>query len=144
MKFPRFACARQSMGFTLIELMVVLVILAMLAAIAAPRLTKSLGKAKHQTAQIQVDALGGAVDAAQLDLGRLPTQKEGLSILIQAPPDTPEWDGPYIKKQQSLIDPWSRPYRYRYPGQRSDYDIYSLGSDDKEGGEGDARDVGNW
>lgn len=131
-------------GFTLIELMVVLLILAMLATIAAPRVTKYLGKAKSQTARVQVEALSAAVDAFVVDVGRPPTDEEGLQGLLSAPGDASAWDGPYIKKAASLTDPWGRPYRYRNPGQHGEYDVYTLAADDKEGGDGDASDIGNW
>lgn len=131
-------------GFTLVELMVVLVILAMLTAIAAPRVTKYLSKAKSQTAHIQVDALSAAVDAFVVDVGRVPSDTEGLQALLSAPSNALKWDGPYTKKSASLIDPWGRPYLYRSPGQHGDYDVYTLGADNKEGGEGDAADIGNW
>ena len=129
-------------GFTLLELMVVLLILALLATIAAPRVTKSLTKAKTQSAEIQVAALGAAVDAFHLDVGRFPSQEEGLKALVEKPSTAAGWDGPYLKKRQSLVDPWQRPYRYRQPGRFGEYDIFSLGADDSEGGEGDSRDVG--
>ena len=129
-------------GFTLLELMVVLLILALLATIAAPRVTKSLTKAKTQSAEIQVAALGAAVDAFHLDVGRFPSQEEGLKALVEKPSTAAGWDGPYLKKRQSLTDPWQRPYRYRQPGRFGEYDIFSLGADDSEGGEGDSRDVG--
>lgn len=131
-------------GFTLVELMVVLVILAMLTAIAAPRVTKYLSKAKVQTAQIQAEALSSAVDAFVIDVGRVPSDTEGLQALLAAPADAPSWDGPYIKKGASLIDPWGRPYLYRSPGRHSEFDVYTLGADNREGGEGDASDIGNW
>jgi len=132
-------------GFTLIELMVVLLILALLTSIAAPRVTKHLSKAKAQTAKIQVDALSSAVDAFALDNGRPPTAAEGMQALLQKPADVQTWDGPYIKKSASLVDPWGRPYLYRNPGiHGGDYDVFTLGADNREGGEGDAADVGNW
>jgi general secretion pathway protein G len=131
-------------GFTLLELMVVLLILALLGTIAAPRVTKYLRKAKSQTAKIQVDALGAAVDSFHLDTGRFPSNDEGLKVLMDRPSDTANWDGPYLKKRNSLIDPWGRPYLYRFPGQHGEYDVYTLGSDNREGGEEDAADVGNW
>jgi general secretion pathway protein G len=131
-------------GFTLLELMVVLLILALLAAIASPRVTHSLRKAKAQTAKIQVDALGAAVDSFHLDTGRFPSNDEGLKTLIERPGAGAGWDGPYLKKRDSLIDPWGHPYRYRIPGQHGEFDVYSLGSDDREGGDDDAQDVGNW
>jgi general secretion pathway protein G len=129
-------------GFTLLELMVVLIILAMLTSIAAPRVAKYLSKAKTQSARIQVDALGAAVDSFHLDVGRFPSEQEGLAALMEPPPDAAGWDGPYLKKRESLTDPWGRPYRYRRAGQHADYQVYSLGADDQEGGEGDALDVG--
>ena len=129
-------------GFTLLELMVVLLILALLATIAAPRVTQYLSRAKTGTARIQVDALSAALDSFHLDVGRFPTQAEGLRALVEKPSDALGWDGPYIKKRDSLMDPWRRPYRYRHPGHNSDYDIFSLGSDGQEGGEGHAADVG--
>jgi general secretion pathway protein G len=135
---------RTQPGFTLVELMVVLVILAMLTAIAAPRVTKYLSKAKVQTAQIQAEALSSAVDAFVIDVGRVPSDTEGLQALLAAPSDAPNWDGPYIKKSASLIDPWGRPYLYRSPGRHSDFDVYTLGADNREGGEGDGSDIGNW
>jgi general secretion pathway protein G len=131
-------------GFTLLELMVVLLILGLLASIAAPRVSKYLRKAKTETAKIQVDALGAAVDSFNLDNGRFPTNDEGLKALMQAPPDLTSWDGPYLKKKESLVDPWGKPYLYRHPGQNGDFDVYTLGSDQRDGGTGDGRDVGNW
>jgi general secretion pathway protein G len=131
-------------GFTLIELMVVLLILALLASIAAPRVVKYLGKAKSQTAKIQVDALSTAVDAFVLDVGRPPSPSEGLEALIAQPDDLQAWDGPYIKKRDSLVDPWGQPYLYRYPGQHGEYDVFTHSADKQEGGKGEAADVGNW
>jgi general secretion pathway protein G len=137
MQFRKFTA-----GFTLLELMVVLLILALIATIAAPQVTKHLRKAKVETAKIQVDALGAAVDSFHIDNGRLPTNEEALKVLVERPDALPSWDGPYIKKRESLIDPWGQPYRYRIPGKTAEYDVYSLGSDKKEGGEGEAKDVG--
>lgn len=131
-------------GFTLLELMVVLLILALIASIAAPQVTKYLRRAKTETAKIQVDALSAAVDAFHLDTGQFPSTEEGLAALIERPGEIEGWDGPYVRKRESLIDPWGRPYRYRFPGQQAEYDLYSLGADDREGGERDARDIGNW
>lgn len=131
-------------GFTLLELMVVLLILALLASIAAPQVMKHLAKAKAETAKIQLDALTASVNYFQLDMGRYPTDQEGLKVLVEKPASEPKWDGPYVQKKDSLIDPWGRPYLYKQPGAHRDIDIYTLGSDGKEGGEGDARDIGNW
>jgi general secretion pathway protein G len=134
--------ARHSRGFTLLELMVVLLILALIASIAAPQVTKRLRKAKIETAKIQVDALSAAVDSFNLDTGRFPSNEETLKALVERPSGLEAWDGPYIKKKESLIDPWGQPYKYQLPGKSGEYDIFSLGSDHKEGGENDAADIG--
>jgi len=124
--------------------MVVLLILALLATIAAPQVMKHLSKAKSQTARIQIDALTASVNFFQMDVGRAPTEQEGLKVLIERPGNEAKWDGPYIQKADSLTDPWGRPYLYKHPGTHRDIEVYTLGSDGKEGGDGDARDIGNW
>src|SRR5580698_6433459 len=107
----KFMCVKSSrgesrmQGFTLLELMVVLLILALLASIAAPQVIKHLSKAKSQTAKIQVDALTAAVNYFQIDTGRYPSQQEGLNALIERPSNEAKWDGPYLEKKDSLIDP---------------------------------------
>jgi general secretion pathway protein G len=133
---------RKFTGFTLLELMVVLLILALIATIAAPQVTKHLRKAKVETAKIQVDALSAAIDSFNIDNGRFPTTEEALNALIERPAGLATWDGPYIKKKASLVDPWGEPYKYRVPGNSGEYEVYSFGSDKKEGGTGDASDVG--
>lgn len=142
--FAPKAGSRESAGFTLMELMVVLVILALLASIAAPQVTKYLGKAKGETAKIQVEALSAGVDYFYIDLGRHPKQEEGLQALLAGPANESKWDGPYVKKASSLIDPWGKPYHYKQPGEHGKFDVYSLGADGEVGGEGDNADVGNW
>jgi general secretion pathway protein G len=131
-------------GFTLLELMVVLIILALLASIVAPRVTHYLSRAKLETAKLQVSALGHAVDEFHLDTGQFPTSAEGLKALTTAPPNTPSWGGPYVKKQDSLIDPWGHAYLYRYPGQHGRFDVYTLGPDPKAGSAANAQEIGNW
>jgi general secretion pathway protein G len=127
-----------------VELLVVLAILGLLVAIAAPRLIKYLGSAKSDTAKIQVEKLGGVLDLYRLELGRYPTDDEGLESLIERPPQADSWNGPYLKNRDSLIDPWGRPYVYRSPGQHGDYDLFTLGADGGEGGDGEDKDIGNW
>jgi general secretion pathway protein G len=124
--------------------MVVLLIIALLGSIAAPEVIKHLRHAKSETAHIQVDALAAAVDFFNTDTGRYPTQQEGLDVLVKPPADTPKWDGPYIKKAISLVDPWNARYLYKIPGEHGAFDIYSLGADGAVGGSGEAADVGNW
>lgn len=131
-------------GFTLLELMVVLLILALLASIAAPRVIKNLSRAKSETARIEINALSEAIDAYHLDTGEYPSSEQGLKALLTAPASTQSWDGPYVKKADSLIDPWGHPYLYQYPGRHGAYDVYTLGSDQQAGGTGEAQDVGNW
>lgn len=131
-------------GFTLLEIMVVLLILGMLASLAAPQILKQFGKAKTQTAKIQIDALGAGLDFYHIDLGHFPTQSQGLQALLTPPSDEQNWNGPYVKKSASLVDPWGRPYVYKIPGKHGVYDLYTLGADGEDGGEGDNRDLGNW
>lgn len=131
-------------GFTLVELLVVLVILGLLAAFAGPRIIGYLGGAKADTAGIQVERLSGILDLYHLGTGSYPSDAEGLAALIERPPGAENWDGPYLRKAESLIDPWGRPYLYRFPGQHGDFDLYSLGADGQEGGEGKNRDLTSW
>lgn len=132
-----------SRGFTLLELMVVLIILGLIAGIAAPQVMKQLGKAKRQTAKLQIDALVTSLDYFYADVGRFPSQQEGLKALFEAVPGG-KWDGPYVRQRDSLLDPWGAAYLYRLPGKHGGYDLYTLGADGKEGGEGDDADMGSW
>jgi general secretion pathway protein G len=116
-----------SRGFTLIELLVVLAILGMLAAIAVPQVIKYLGRAKEDVVKVQLQALETSLDLFLLDVGRYPSDQEGLQALTQKPTAIDQWHGPYVTKQASLIDPWGHPYVYHQPGQQGDYDLYSLG-----------------
>ncbi len=135
---------RRQRGFTLVELLVVLVILGLILAIATPQVIKYVGGAKSDTAQIQVDRLSGVLDLYRLEVGSYPSEEDGLDALMNRPADAESWNGPYLKKADSLIDPWKRPYLYRYPGEHGEFDLYSLGRDGQEGGEGEDRDVTNW
>ena len=131
-------------GYTLVELLVVLAILSLLVALAAPRVIKYLSGAKTDTARIQIQKLGGVLDLYHLEVGHYPTDDEGLQALVERPPHADVWNGPYLKSRDSLIDPWGRPYIYRSPGEHGDYDLYSLGADGKEGGDGEDKDITNW
>jgi general secretion pathway protein G len=131
-------------GFTLLELLVVLAILGLLAAIVAPQVLRYLGTSRSQVAKVQVENISAALDHFQLDVGRYPTQEEGLDALVKQPPAAPNWDGPYLKKPSALIDPWGQKYVYLIPGKHGEVDVYTLGSDHAEGGTGEAKDVGNW
>ncbi len=135
---------RGQRGFTLVELLVVLVILGLIAAFAAPQVLKYLGGAKTSSAKIQIERLSGVLDLYRLEVGLYPGDGDGLNALVEQPADAPNWNGPYLKKADALNDPWGRPYIYRFPGEHGEYDIYSLGADGQEGGDGENRDVTSW
>jgi general secretion pathway protein G len=140
----RAASAEREGGFTLLELLVVLAILGLLAAIVAPQVLGYLRSSRTQVAKVQVENISAALDHFQLDTGRYPTEQEGLAALVRAPGDLPNWNGPYLKRDSALIDPWRRPYLYKNPGKHGEVDVWSYGADGVEGGEKDARDVGDW
>lgn len=131
-------------GFTLIELMVVMVILGLMAALVAPKFFGRLAKAKTSAAYTQIHLLGTALDSFRLDIGRYPSSSEGLEVLISSPSAEENWTGPYLKKEEIPDDPWGKPYIYKSPGDHGDYDLYSYGADGTEGGEKDNRDVASW
>jgi general secretion pathway protein G len=135
---------RDDGGFTLLELLVVLAIMGLLAAIIAPQVLKYLGTSRTQTAKVQVQNVVAALELYRLDVGRYPTQQEGLAAVVAAPPAAAGWNGPYLAKTSALTDPWGQPYLYRIPGKHGEIDVYTLGSDKAEGGTGEAADVGNW
>lgn len=140
----RSARRRFEQGFTLVELLVVLVILGLIAAFAAPQVIKYLGSAKTDAAAIQIERLSGILDLYRLEVGSYPSTEEGLQSLIERPIDAADWNGPYIKKADALIDPWGRAYVYSQPGEHGEFDLYSLGADGSEGGEGEDQDVMSW
>lgn len=129
-------------GFTLVELLVVMVIIGLLAALVGPRLFPKLGKGKQAAAKAQIELLGQALDQLRLDIGRYPTTQEGLNTLITNP-GIDNWDGPYLKKQLPN-DPWGKPYIYQSPGTHGEYDLVSYGRDGVQGGEGEDKDVNSW
>jgi len=134
---------RGQAGFTLFELLVVLGILALLATFAAPQVLRYLGKARSETAKIQINAIASAVELYALDNGGYPAQQVGLGALMQSPPGAVRWAGPYLKKAEGLIDPWGRPYQYRNPGRNGSFEIFTLGRDNAPGGAGEDQDVTN-
>jgi general secretion pathway protein G len=131
-------------GFTLLELLVVLVILGMLAALAGPRVMKYVGGAKSDTARLQIEEFGAALDLFKLETGRYPDTQEGLQALVEAPASVSNWNGPYLKKKTIPKDPWGVEYYWESPGQHGAYDLYSFGADKREGGEGDDKDIVSW
>jgi general secretion pathway protein G len=131
-------------GFSLIELLVVLVILALLGGIVGPRVLKHVGRAKSNTAALQIEDLSAAVDIYMLEVGQYPTTEQGLQALVEAPAGEEKWNGPYLKKTTVPKDPWGNAYEFKSPGEHGDYDIYSLGADNAIGGEKENRDITSW
>jgi len=127
-------------GFSLVELLVVLAIIGMIATMVTPQVLGYLGRARGDTARVQVKNIAQAVELYYLDLGSYPRAQQGLQALVQ--PTGGTWRGPYLRDARGLIDPWNQPYLYRSPGAGGKpYEIYSLGSDMKVGGTDDATDV---
>ena len=122
----------------------VLVILGLLAAFAAPQVLNYLGPAKTDAAKAQVQNIASILDLYRLEVGSYPDEQDGLDALLEPPPDVPRWNGPYVKRRDALIDPWGTLYVYRFPGEHGAYDLYSLGADQAEGGEGEDQDVTSW
>jgi general secretion pathway protein G len=134
---------RQQLGFTLLELLVVMVIIGLLASVVAPQYFNQLGKSSAKVAAAQIEAFGQALDQYRIDVGGYPSSEQGLQALRVAPPNSAKWQGPYLKKDVPL-DPWGRAYTYRSPGQAAEYELQSLGSDGQPGGQGDASDIRSW
>ncbi|WP_307636187.1 type II secretion system major pseudopilin GspG [Variovorax boronicumulans] len=130
-------------GFTLLELLVVLVIIGLLAGIVGPRLFGNVSKSEVTTAKAQIDILSKALDQFRLDVGRYPSSQEGLTALVSPVLGESRWRGPYLRKDVPP-DPWGQPYQYKYPGskQPDDFDLYSFGADKAPGGSGDNADIG--
>lgn len=138
---------RRRSGFTLIEILVVIVVIAILATLVAPNIFQHVGAAKSATAKSQIEMLGAALDAYRLDNGRYPTTEQGLNALWEKPTIDPpaNWRAPYLRKPVPA-DPWGRPYNYLFPGQvnTEGYDLLTYGQDGKPGGEGEDADILSW
>lgn len=130
-------------GFTLLELLVVVVIIGLLASFVAPRYFAQVGKSEVQVARAQIDALEKALDQYRLDTRRYPSVDQGLKVLVERPLNEPQWNGPYLRKVVPL-DPWGRPYLYRAPGTRAEFDLVSYGRDGLPGGAGEDADITNF
>lgn len=130
-------------GFTLIEILVVVIIIGLLAALVGPKLFGKVSAAKQSAAKAQIELFGTALDTFRLDVGRYPTAEEGLKALREKPSGVEGWQGPYLPKEIP-IDPWGTPYVYKSPGEHGDYDLISYGLDKVEGGEGENQDIVSW
>jgi|SRR2546421_1382755 len=140
---PKEARVRiKAAGFTLLELLVVVVIIGLLAGFVAPRYFGQVGKSEVNVAKAQIDALEKALDQYRLDTGRYPSTELGLAALVQQPANEPKWSGPYLRKGVPL-DPWGRPYLYRMPGEKGEFDLLSYGKDGQPGGSGENADLTN-
>ena len=133
----------KAQGFTLLELLVVMVIIGLLAGYVGPKYFEQIGKSENKTAKAQVDALGKALDQYRIDTGRYPSSEQGLSALYKKPSNEPKWSGPYLKKNIPN-DPWDKPYIYKSPGEHGDYDLSTLCKDGQPGGEKESEDVMSW
>jgi general secretion pathway protein G len=130
-------------GFTLLELLVVIVIIGLLASLVAPKYFNQVGKSNTKIAKAQIDALEKALDQYRLDVGTYPSTELGLAALSSRPQNMDRWQGPYLKKA-APPDPWGHPYQYKAPGDHGDYDLFSWGADGQPGGSGEAADVTSW
>jgi len=141
MSYPKSVrSAAASAGFTLLELLVVIVIIGLLAAYVGPRYFAQLSKSERSTAKAQIESFGKALDTYRLDTGRYPTTEQGLNALVVKPNDETKWNGPYLQKAVPP-DPWGRAYIYSSPGKGGDYDLSSMGKDGQVGGDGENADV---
>ena len=130
-------------GFTLIELLVVLVIITLLASLVGPQLFHKLGSSKVKVAATQIQLLSSALDTYRLDTGHYPSTDQGLNALLNQPEKEKNWDGPYLAEELPT-DPWENPYHYNRPGKKGPYALYTLGQDETEGGEHEAKDQGKF
>ena len=135
---------KAELGFTLLEMLVVLGIIAMLAGLVGPQVMKQLGGAKTKTAKVQIEDLAATLDMYRLDVGKYPTSDQGLQALVEQPDDANRWNGPYLRKGKVPLDPWNSEYKYTSPGEKGQFDLYSWGADGAEGGEGEDQDVVSW
>lgn len=144
MKKTRYLFHGIEEGFTLLELLIVMLIIGLLAAFVAPRMIGKVGKSKRTIAKAQIESLCTALETYKLDTDRYPNQEEGLNALISQPANVDNWNGPYLAKKNVPKDPWRNDYVYIYPGNNGDYDIVAYGADGREGGEGEDADVTSW
>lgn len=131
-------------GFTLLELLVVMVIIGLLASYVAPKFFDQIGKSEIKTARAQLDAFDKALGTYRLDTGHYPGTDQGLKALVEHPAEEPKWSGPYLAKALPP-DPWGHPYVYSQPGEPGhDYELLSFGKDGQRGGSGDSADISVW
>lgn len=135
---------RRDAGFTLVELLVVMAILALLASLVAPRVLAYLSSSRTKTAKLQIENISTSLELFKLDNGRYPGTQDGLAALVRKTGDYRNWNGPYLKGAKLPADPWGNAYQYRYPGRHGEFDIFSLGADNRLGGTDEDQDVTSW
>lgn len=140
---PSQIISRRQTGFTLLELLVVMVIIGLLVGYVGPKYFSQVGKSEVKTARAQINALEQALDQYRLDTGHYPGTEEGLAALFTKPSNEARWDGPYLKKSVP-DDPWGKPYQYKFPGEHGEYDLFSLGKDGQLGGSDAMADITSW
>lgn len=128
-------------GFTLMEMLVVLVVIGLIAAVAIPQITNLLGSAKTKAAKVQLDTLSASLRHYELDTGAFPTSEQGIEVLWSMADPDPAWNGPYVRQERQLRDPWGFDFVYRAPVEGAPYELVTLGADNKEGGTGDDADL---
>ena len=116
----------------------------MLAGIVGPQVMKHMGESKTKAAKVQIEDLAATLDMYKLDVGSYPNTEEGLKALIEAPNSAKRWNGPYLRKSKIPLDPWQQEYQYVSPGEHGKFDLFTLGADLKQGGDGEDQDIVSW
>ena len=135
--------SRLHRGFTLLELLVVMVIIGLLVGYVGPKYFSQIGKSEIKATRAQIDSLEKALDQYRLDVGRYPSTELGLAALMAQPSGETRWQGPYLKKAIPP-DPWGKSYQYKFPGEHAEFDLMSFGKDGQPGGSGEDADITNW
>lgn len=132
---------KKNAGLSLLEIMVVLGIIALVVGLSAPRVMQNFGRAKSQAAEIKMNGVKGALQLFYIDIGRYPSEAEGVGALLREPAGATDWRGPYVDTQEDIQDPWGRQFLYRVPGKDKPFDLYTYGRDGHLGGTREDSDI---